>query len=464
MKVDLKRFLGICSCGKEHAITVDEIIIESGAVRELSRVAADFLHPVILCDQNTEAAAYPYMEQFFKSYEVAKLQGNAVHADDHFAAAADVAVSKEADLLVAVGAGTIHDLARYTAYQRGIPFVSVPTAASVDGFVSTVAAMTWHGMKKTLPAAAPICVLADTDIFGHAPYRLTASGISDLMGKYTALLDWRVCHVLFGEYFCQAIYDLEMEAVQEVEHVLSRIREGDPQCMEKLMYALILSGLAMQMIGNSRPASGAEHHVSHLWEMSIINAPIDALHGEKVSIGLLLVSEHYEKIRQAIEDGTCRITDRRAYETDLLQQTFGAKGKYEDVLKENDPNLMADIDLASLEAKLPRIAWELQQLPSSANLRKKLAEAGCVTTMEEIGLTEAECAAAMEEIGLTEAECAAAMGEIGVSEPGCAITIEEANMVTAFQSLTLRLCPYVRRRLTLLRLSKLMEFRSGNEK
>ena len=204
----------------------------------------------------------------------------------------------------------------------------------------------------------------------------------------------------------------------------------------------------MQMIGNSRPASGAEHHVSHLWEMSIINAPIDALHGEKVSIGLLLVSEHYEKIRQAIEDGTCQIIDRRAYETDLLQQTFGAKGKYEDVLQENDPNLMADIDLASLEAKLPRIAWELQQLPSSANLRKKLAEAGCVT--------------AMEEIGLTEAECAAAMGEIGVSEPGCATTIGEANMVTAFQSLTLRLCPYVRRRLTLLRLSKLMK--SGNEK
>ncbi len=268
MKIDLSRFLGMCSCGKEHAITVDEIIIESGAVKELSRVTADYQHPVIVCDKNTKAAAYPYMKDYLETYEVAEMQGDSIHADNCFTAIADEMISREADLLIAVGAGTIHDLTRYTAYQRKIPFISVPTAASVDGFVSVVAAMTWHGMKKTLPAVAPICVLADTDIFGKAPYRLTASGISDLMGKYTALLDWRVCHVLFDEYFCKTIYDLEMEAVQEVEKVLNNIKKGEPECMEKLMYALILSGLAMQMTGNSRPASGAEHHVSP-WRKSI---------------------------------------------------------------------------------------------------------------------------------------------------------------------------------------------------
>lgn len=416
MKVDLNRFLGMCSCGKEHSITVDEILIESGAVKELSRVTAGYKHPVIVCDQNTKTAAYPYMTNYFEAYEVAEMQGTNIHADDHFTAIADSIISKNADILIAVGAGTIHDLTRYTAYQRKIPFVSVPTAASVDGFVSVVAAMTWHGMKKTLPAVAPICVLADTDIFGKAPYRLTASGISDLMGKYTALLDWRVCHVLFDEYFCKAIYELEMEAVWEVEHVLSDIRKGEPECMEKLMYALILSGLAMQMTGNSRPASGAEHHVSHLWEMAIINEPVEALHGEKVSVGLIFVMEYYEKIRKAIENGICKIIDGRAYETELLQRTFGAKGKYKEVLQENDPNLMEDICLTDLEAKLPLIAKELEKLPDVSELKKKLADAGCVTTMEEIGLD------------------------------------------SSLKDLTLRLCPYVRRRLTLLRLGKLMSW------
>lgn len=414
MKVDVKRFLGTCACGKKHTITVDEIVIEPGAVTQLSRVAADSRHPVIVCDKNTKAAAYPYMKEYFECYETAEITEDQIHADDHFTMIADRMISKKADLLIAVGAGTIHDLTRYLAYQRGISFISVPTAASVDGFVSVVAAMTWKGMKKTMPAVAPVCVLADTDIFGKAPYRLTASGISDLMGKYTALTDWRVCHVLFDEYFCQSVYDLEMEAVQEVEHVLDEIKNGEPEGMEKLMYALLLSGLAMQMTGNSRPASGAEHHVSHLWEMAVINRPTDALHGEKVSAGLLLVAEYYENIRRAIENGSLRIVDGRAYETELLQQTFGAKGKYEDVLRENDPNLMADIDLADFEAKLPRIAKELEKLPDADVLRKKLAKAGCVTTMEEIGL--------------------------------------DRNL----KDLTLRLCPYVRRRLTLLRLGKLL--------
>lgn len=417
MKVDLQRFTGKCSCGKEHGITVKEILIEAGAVRHLDRVVAGYQHPVIVCDKNTRAAAMEKMAEYFERFEVAQIEGDDIHADDHFTEIVNGIVSKEADILIAVGAGTVHDLTRYTAYQRGISFVSVPTAASVDGFVSVVAAMTWHGMKKTLPAVAPVCVLADTDIFGKAPFRLTASGISDLLGKYTALLDWRVCHVVTGEYFCQEIYDLEMEAVREVEGTLDQIKKGEPECMEQLMYALILSGLAMQMTGNSRPASGAEHHVSHLWEMSIINDPVPALHGEKVSVGLVFCLEYYEKIRKAIENGTLRVADGRAYETELLQETFGAKGKYEEALAENDPNLMEDLDLADLEAKLPLIAEELKALPDAQELKEKIRKAGCVTTMEEVGLP------------------------------------------SSLKDLTMRLCPYVRRRLTLLRLAKNFEMK-----
>lgn len=412
MRVELDRFMGKCSCGKEHGITVKEIQIEADAVKHLDRVLEGYQHPVIVCDKNTKQAAIGKMAEYFERYEVAEMEGDDIHANDHYVEILDGMISKEADILIAVGAGTIHDLTRYNAYQRGLQFVSVPTAASVDGFVSVVAAMTWHGMKKTLPAVAPVCVLADTDIFSKAPFRLTASGISDLMGKYTALLDWRVCHVVTGEYFCQEIYDLEMEAVREVESTLDQIKKGEPECMEKLMYALILSGLAMQMTGNSRPASGAEHHVSHLWEMSIINDPVPALHGEKVSVGLVFCLEYYEKIRKAIENGTCRVVDGRAYETQLLLDTFGAKGKYEEALEENDPNLMEDLDLADLEAKLPLIAQELKNLPDAQELKDKLHEAGCVTTMEEVGLP------------------------------------------SSMKELTMRLCPYVRRRLTLLRLSK----------
>ena len=101
---------------------------------------------------------------------------------------------------------------RYLAYQYKIPFISVPTAASVDGFVSNVAAMTWKGLKKTVPAVAPLAVFADTDIFAHAPRRLTASGVSDLLGKYICLADWKIASLLTGEYICSEIIEMERKS------------------------------------------------------------------------------------------------------------------------------------------------------------------------------------------------------------------------------------------------------------
>lgn len=419
MIVDLSRFTEECSCGHKHKITVKQVWIEDNAVVHLNDILCSYKNPVIVCDANTKKAAYEYMKEYFDTIEVLEVEGDDIHANDFYVEKVQQALTQDADILVAVGAGTIHDLTRYVAYTRNIQFVSIPTAASVDGFVSSVAAMTWYGMKKTLTAVAPLCVLADTRIFSKAPFRLTASGISDLMGKYTALLDWRICHMLTGEYLCETVYELELEAVKEVENALSEIKTGTSEACEKLMYALILSGLAMQMIGNSRPASGAEHHVSHLWEMEIINDYIDALHGEKVSIGLILCMEYYEKIRKAIEEGTCEVVDRREYEMELLQDTFGTKGKLKEALDENDPNLMENLDLDNLKNMLPQIAGELAKLPSYEYMQKLLSDAGCITKMEELSLGES-----MKEI-------------------------------------TLRLCPYVRRRLTLLRIAKNLHFPGG---
>ncbi len=416
MRVDFQQFSGLCSCGKKHEFTVKKIIIEAQATRYLKDLIHDYKWPVILCDTNTKKAAEEIMKEYFSLYEVLELPEKNLHANDQCVAIVQEKLTQEADVLIAVGSGTIHDLARYVSYERNIPFVSVPTAASVDGFVSVVAAMTWHGLKKTMPAAAPIYVLADSDIFTKAPYRLTASGISDLMGKYTALLDWKVSHIVTNEYFCTKIYDLELEALHEVESELDGIKLQNRESTEKLMYALILSGLAMQMIGNSRPASGAEHHVSHLWEMEILNGRLNALHGEKVSIGLIMCLERYQQIRNAIKIGQCKVTAPRAFETELMQKTFGKKGLYQNILEENGQNILDSICPDELQQKLPLIYEELLKLPDAEKMRETLNKAGCVTTMAEIGLPD------------------------------------------SLKDLTLQLCPYVRRRLTLLRLSKMFEY------
>ena len=190
----------------------------------------------------------------------------------------------KASVLIAFGSGTIHDLTRYTAFKLNIPFLSVPTAASVDGFASTVAAMTFKGFKVTIPAKAPLAIFADTAIISRAPRYLTAAGVGDLLAKFTALVDWKISHLLTGEYLCDKIVTITEEALQTLLNVIDDLALQKEEAFEPLMYGLILSGLGMQMIGNSRPASGAEHHLSHLWEMHVINDEIKARIEEYYSI------------------------------------------------------------------------------------------------------------------------------------------------------------------------------------
>ena len=284
LNIDVKKFSEPCACGKEHTIFVKDILVEAGALQKLPSILSGeaygkFRNPVVICDENTYRAAGRDVLKLLPQASCVCLNPLGLHADECGVSAVEDQLPPDTDLLLSVGAGTIHDITRYCAKEKNIPFVSVPTAASVDGFVSTVAAMTWHGFKKTTPAVSPICVVADSSVFSKAPYRLTASGISDLLGKFTALADWRIAHIVTGEYFCERVYELELEAVHEVCSVLQDIRDGGITACEKLMYALLLSGIAMQMVGNSRPASGAEHHLSHLWEMEAVNPHTDAYHG-----------------------------------------------------------------------------------------------------------------------------------------------------------------------------------------
>ena len=398
MIIQTQIFNGPCDCGREHKIEVKDIILGKDAAEKLLEALKNgelsgYQHPLILCDQNTREAAIDRLREVWQLCSEIVLPARDLHANNHgvdmvHQAMENTGLDKEPDLLLAVGAGTIHDLTRYVAYEREIPFVSVPTAASVDGFVSTVAAMTWNGMKKTLPAVAPIYVFADTDIFSGAPYRLTASGVSDLMGKYIALADWRIAHEVTGEYICERICRMETDALETVCGCLDGLQAGTADAYENLMYALLLSGLAMQMIGNSRPASCAEHHVSHLWEMEIINDHVEALHGEKVSIGLVLNLDLYKRIARSIHEGKCRVKPYEGLEDDLIRETFGVKGLYEATIKENTPDPMLAVDSKQLENRLSKIVQIIDGMPEVDKILTLLKQGGCVYDVGQIGLTE----------------------------------------------------------------------------
>lgn len=377
-----------CSCGKTHTLSLRQLLLHEGALTELPALLAalgEYRSRVMVCDGNTYRAAGKQIEEAGAVQGTACLPAENLHADEHGVAAAERMIPSDCDLLLAAGSGTVHDITRFLAHQRGIPFVSVPTAASVDGYVSAVAAMTWNGVKRTFPAVAPIAMVADSRIIASAPKRLTASGVGDLLGKYTALLDWRIGHCLTGEPYCPEIARLEEEALRETAESIDGISGGSPGAVEKLMYGLVLSGLAMQMAGSSRPASGAEHHISHLIEMQVLNGFKDALHGEKVGVAVAMVCDRYHRLAECSAE-ELGYDARNGVCDEELERIFGALTP--EMRRENSNEPLDAVTAERLAAKWAEICRMINGLPQGEELRRMLRHCGGSSTLEDIGLSE----------------------------------------------------------------------------
>ncbi len=382
----LKGIIG-CPCGKDHLVPLKKIILERGAVNkldELIKFIGDFSCVGMISDENTYAVLGKQVEKLCPVKHSVCLNPAHLHANEK---AVDTAYAgiKDCDILLAVGSGTIHDITRYIAHDMGIPFISVPTAPSVDGFVSNVAAMTLDGVKVTTPATCPIAVCADTDILAAAPRRLIAAGFADLLGKYTALADWKITTLITGEYICDKVIDLEYQVIDDLMGNIDGINNRDFNAIENLMYGLILSGMAIQMVGYSRPASGSEHHVSHFIEMNVVNEENDALHGEKVGVGLVMVCNLYHKI-MALDNLENRITDNNQLPVDKINAMF--KDIAPGIFKENAKNPLENVTRDMIISKLPEIREVIAQLPDGNKMREVLKSVGCPASLSEIGLSE----------------------------------------------------------------------------
>lgn len=378
-----------CACGKVHGTSLKYAVIEKNAIQKLPCVIAalgDFKNVVMICDENTYKAAGKKAEEFCNFKKTVCLSPEGLHATENAVEKAESFID-ECDLLVAIGSGTIHDITRFIAHKRNIDFVSVPTAASVDGFVSGVAAMTWHGVKRTFPAVPPVALVADSTVISKAPYYLTASGVGDLLGKYTALFDWRVSSMLTGEYICEYIIDLEMKAIKEVVDNLEKIKAMDDDAVESLTYGLVLSGIAMQMAGNSRPASGSEHHVSHLIEMETVVKGNTACHGEKVGVATALIAERYHKALETPFSDE-RFSDYSALPVEKIREVY--KDLTDEVIKnENTPDPLSKVDRNILKEKWEDIrALADKTLPTADEIRDLLKRCGASVTLSDINISE----------------------------------------------------------------------------
>lgn len=310
-----------------------------------------------------------------------------LHADEKSTAEVLAKLEDDIEVLIAVGSGTIHDIARFCAHERGIRFVSCPTAASVDGFCSTVAAMTWYGYKKTLTAVAPEIVIADSEIIKNAPFALVCSGVGDIMAKYTALAEWEIAHEVTGEYLCQTIYDITRDAADMVMKSIPGLLAGEHEAYEYVTYALVMSGIAMQMMGNSRPASGAEHHISHMIEMGPANFAVKfpALHGEKTGVGTVIAAREYYRMAQREDISDC-VQSYAAVSDTYLTDFFG-EDLAEAVISENAADCLAKVTPEALVQNWQKIRKIIKKIPTAEMLYALLEQLGAKRDPEDIGIT-----------------------------------------------------------------------------
>ena len=386
MIIDSLQYNGMCSCGREHKMQTELCIISSGCLREIDKYLSERGlkgYTVAVYDKNTYEAV---SDRRPKADSEVILEPDGLHANEHGVEYLMENLPKNAEILIAVGSGTIHDLTRYCAYTMNIDFVSCPTAASVDGFCSSVAAMTWHGCKKTLTAVAPKLVVADIDIIKNAPMRLTRSGFGDMIGKYVALTDWKIGNILMGEFYCHRIAEMTMRATEEVMEAVRGITDGKAEAYEKLIYGLLLSGLAMQMMGNSRPASGAEHHISHLIEMSPPNLGIssDALHGEKVGVGTLLALGEYKRLAK-LEAPAFR--DYSPCSEEQIREIFG-DGMSVEILAENQNDSAKNVTASALQRGWKEICGTIEALPEPELLLEVYRTLSVKSTLADIDVDE----------------------------------------------------------------------------
>lgn len=300
-----------CACGKSHKVDIQAIRVGSGVMQELPGILRDLgaSHIFLVTDNYTYEAAGRQVEQLLDqaglAYHKRVFQTETPLVPNEYALGSVLAaMTSQDDMLLAVGSGTLNDVTKYVSARTGVPYVIAATAPSMDGYASTVAPTILDGFKTTLPAVYPAAIVADVDILKDAPMPMLTAGFGDIIGKFTSLADWRLSHQLNGEYYCPEVAGVIEAAVETCAANAQALAQREPQAIQAVTEALILSGLAMGMVGVSRPASGAEHQMAHYWEMDALRRGEEhPLHGNAVGVGTVLAASLYEMAAEYLPQG-----------------------------------------------------------------------------------------------------------------------------------------------------------------
>ena len=311
-----------CECGMSHYCPIKYLVIEEGALKKIPELVAEYSNILLVADVNTYKVCGKDVEDLIKG----KIESTLVYEGEGVLVPNEEAIDKlqakvtdKTDLIVGVGSGVINDLCKQVSFANKLPYYIVATAPSMDGYASKGSALILGGMKVTLNADVPTAIIADVDVIKNAPFDMIQAGYGDIIGKFSCLNDWKLSHVVNGEYICDYVYNATLDTTKETLNLASKLNERDPEAVCALMKALVTVGILMAYVGNSRPASGSEHHLSHYFEIvGILNNEPYFPHGVDVCYSAIETCKIREQVLAIKNINELEHSfDKAAYEADI---------------------------------------------------------------------------------------------------------------------------------------------------
>ena len=297
----------VCTCGKLHKTQAEHCVIASGALEQLPEYARKLgaSKAFLVADANTyplagdriirllgqsgiSASSYIYQKKPLKPDEWA-MGSLCLHFDN------------ACDLIIGIGSGVINDICKLYAYHAKIPYIIVATAAYMDGYAAGTSSMSVDRIKTTIAAKSPDVIIGDTAILSGAPAHMAMAGLGDMLAKYVSICEWRLSHLINGEYYCPKVAQFTRESLRACVESLDGLRCGNEQSVEKLFTGLINSGKAMDYAGVSRPGGGVEHYFCQIWDMrGLAFGTPTASHGVQCALGTLYAIRCYHLLKHIV--------------------------------------------------------------------------------------------------------------------------------------------------------------------
>ncbi len=383
---ELKKEFENCECGMKHELSIKDICVGSGIVKDTGEILKrnGFKQKLLLvADDNTLTAAdgiLPALKSFSLTMKI--------YSNLREATVSEVKEVKKLlenlDGVISVGTGSLNDICRMAAAELDKPIAIFATAASMDGFASYNAPLTDGNFKITYAAKSPEVVIGDTKILASAPAELKSAGFGDMVGKYVGLIDWQVSALLTGEYYCEKVAGLTRKATDDIMALADRITLSDEQSAEAVFSALLLTGIGMSFTKTSRPASGTEHILSHFWECKkLLKGELSDFHGKKVGVATLYIMEIYDKLKN--------LDSVKAHKEVVdWQDVYANYGELSaEVIKLNTPDTITDsINPKDIENNWDKIREIISSMPTKEQIYLAMKKAKCATTNKEIGVSD----------------------------------------------------------------------------